>query len=343
MPDNFNSEPFFKFPVLVGDIGGTHARFAILVDAHAEPREFPVINTADYASIDEAIQSTVLNHTSLQPRSAVLAVAGPVDGDEIELTNCPWVVRPKQLIATMTFEDVTILNDFEAQALAAVSLDSQYLEQIGGRSGEIKATRVVLGPGTGLGVAGLLRAHRSWIPVPGEGGHIDLGPRTKRDYEIFPHVETIEGRVAAEQILCGRGLCNLYKAICTADTMKPVLNTPADITAAALEESNAQAIEALDLFAAYLGRIAGDLALIFMAHGGVYLSGGISQKIVSILKKGTFRANFEDKAPHSHIMRDIPVHIVTHQLAALNGLSAFARSPARFQVATEGRRWISAD
>lgn len=341
MPDNFDNEPFFKFPVLVGDIGGTHARFAILVDAHAEPRQYPVIDTADYASIDEAIQNTVLNHTSLQPRSAVLAVAGPVDGDEIELTNCAWVVRPKQLIANMNFEDITILNDFEAQALAAVSLDSEYLEQIGGKSDEIKATRVVLGPGTGLGVAGLLRAQRAWIPVPGEGGHIDIGPRSKRDYEIFPHIETIEGRVAAEQILCGRGLCNLYKAICTTDNIKPTLNTPEDITTAALHESNEQAVETLDLFSAYLGRIAGDIALIFMAHGGVYLSGGISQKITAILKKGIFRSNFEDKAPHSHIMRDIPVHVVTHQLAALNGLSAYARSPSRFQVATEGRRWIS--
>lgn len=343
MPNSFNNEPIFKFPVLVGDIGGTHARFAILVDAHAEPREYPIINTADYASIDEAIQNAVLNQTSLQPRSAILAVAGPVDGDEIELTNCPWIVRPKQLIETMTFEDVTILNDFEAQALAAVSLEAEHLEQIGGTKEEIKATRVVLGPGTGLGVAGLLRAHHAWIPVPGEGGHIDLGPRTKRDYEIFPHIETIEGRVAAEQILCGRGLCNLYKAICSADDIKPLFKTPAEITTAALDESNPQAVETLELFSAYLGRVAGDMALIFMAHGGVYLSGGISQKIAAILKKGTFRKNFEDKAPHSHIMRDIPVQVITHQLAALNGLSAFACSPSRFQVTTEGRRWTSAD
>ncbi|MGU3575918.1 glucokinase [Brucellaceae bacterium C25G] len=343
MPDSFNSELFFKFPVLVGDIGGTHARFAVLVDAHSEPQEFPVVKTADYASIDHAIQNVVLDHTSLQPRSAVLAVAGPVGGDEIELTNCPWIVRPKQMIATMSFEDVMILNDFEAQALAAVALDSQHLDQIGGQSKDVNATRVVLGPGTGLGVAGLIYTAHTWIPVPGEGGHIDLGPRSKRDYEIFPHLETIEGRIAAEQILCGRGLCNLYKAICLTDTVEPVLTTPADITAAALNESNEQAIETVDLFSAYLGRVAGDLALIFMAQGGVYLSGGISQKIAKVLKKGLFRSNFEDKAPHAHIMRDIPVHIITHQLAALTGLSAFARNPGRFSVTTEGRRWVCAE
>src|SRR5690606_28532289 len=148
-----------KFPVLVGDIGGTNARFALLVDSYAEPKEFPVVQTSDYATIDEAIQSVVLDHTSIMPRSAILAVAGPVDSDEIDLANCNWIVRPRDMIANLGFKDVTVLNDFEAQALAVVSIDSEYLEQIGGKSEEIIATRVVLGPGTGLGVAGLLRTH----------------------------------------------------------------------------------------------------------------------------------------------------------------------------------------
>ncbi|WP_310011129.1 glucokinase [Brucella pseudogrignonensis] len=334
-----NADQSFKFPVLVGDIGGTNARFALLVDSHAEPKEFPVVQTADYATIDDAIEQTVLNHTSIRPRSAILAVAGPVDGDEIDLTNCDWVVRPKQLIANLGFEDVTVLNDFEAQALAVVSINKEYLHQIGGNDEEIVATRVVLGPGTGLGVAGLVRTSKAWVPVPGEGGHIDIGPRSARDYEVFPHIETIEGRVAAEQILCGRGLRNLYLAICAADKVTPVLDTPPDITAAGLDRSNAQAVETLELFVTYLGRIAGDLALVFKAHGGVYLSGGIPQRILSALQAGSFRAAFEDKAPHSHFMREIPVRVVVHPLAALSGLSAFARAPTRFEVATKGRRW----
>ncbi|MFS2327356.1 glucokinase [Brucella sp. H1_1004] len=334
-----NADQSFKFPVLVGDIGGTNARFALLVDSHAEPKEFPVVQTADYATIDDAIEQTVLNHTSIRPRSAILAVAGPVDGDEIDLTNCDWVVRPKQMIANLGFEDVTVLNDFEAQALAVVSIDKDYLHQIGGNDEEIVATRVVLGPGTGLGVAGLVRTSKAWVPVPGEGGHIDIGPRSARDYEVFPHIETIEGRVAAEQILCGRGLRNLYLAICAADKVTPVLDTPPEITAAGLNRSNAQAVETLELFVTYLGRIAGDLALVFKAHGGVYLSGGIPQRILSALQAGSFRAAFEDKAPHSHFMREIPVRVVVHPLAALSGLSAFARAPTRFEVATKGRRW----
>ncbi len=197
----------------------------------------------------------------------------------------------------------------------------------------------MLGPGTGLGVAGLVRTRHAWVPVPGEGGHIDIGPRTERDYQIFPHIERIEGRVTGEQILSGRGLRNLYLGICAADKITPTLETPVDITSAGLDGSNPQAAETLDLFATYLGRLAGDLALIFMAHGGVYLSGGIPVRILSALKAGSFRAAFEDKAPHKAIMRDIPVRVITYQLAALTGLSAFARTPSRFEVSTEGRRW----
>src|SRR5690606_19069037 len=99
--------------------------------------------------------------------------------------NCNWIVRPRDMIANLGFKDVTVLNDFEAQALAVVSIDNEYLEQIGGKSEEIITTRVVLGPGTGLGVAGLLRTHKAWVPVPGEGGHIDIGPRSARDYQVF--------------------------------------------------------------------------------------------------------------------------------------------------------------
>ena len=330
-----------KFPVLIGDIGGTNARFAILVDAYAEPKEFPTVKTADFATIDEAIQSTILDKTSILPLSAVLAVAGPVDGDEIDLTNCDWVVRPKQMFETLGLEEVLVLNDFEAQALAVVALGPEHMEQIGGGAPEQGSGRVVLGPGTGLGVAGLVHARGIWIPVPGEGGHVDMGPRSPRDFRIFPHIETIEGRISGEQMLCGRGLVNLYRAVATAEGRTPVLTTPAEITTAALDGSDETCIEALDIFVTCLGRLAGDLALVFMSRGGVFLTGGIAQKIVPALKDGRFRAAFDDKAPHSAILRQMPVYVITHPLAALAGLAAFARTPARFGVEIAGRHWTT--
>jgi glucokinase len=329
----------FPFPILIGDIGGTNARFSLLTDTHAAPREFPIVQTANYPTIDEAIQRVVLDHTSLPPRSAILAIAGPINGDEIPLTNCPWVVRPNDMLANLGFEDVTVVNDFEAQALAVASLSEEHQVQIG-RGEELSGhSKVVLGPGTGLGVAGLVHALNAWIPVPGEGGHVDLGPRTDRDLEIFPHIEHIEGRVSAEQILCGRGLAGLYKAICTADGIEPMYTDPAEVSTKGLSGDNTQAAEAVSLFATYLGRVAGDMACIFMARGGVYLAGGIPQKILAALKRPEFRAAFEDKAPHSALMATIPTYVMTHPLAALAGLSTYARSPSRFGVATEGRRW----
>jgi glucokinase len=213
------------------------------------------------------------------------------------------------------------------------------MEKIGPGEPEPGAGRVVLGPGTGLGVAGLIHALGRWIPVPGEGGHMDIGPRSPRDFEVFPHIEKLEGRISGEQILCGRGLVNTYRAVAKADGKAPVLTLPAEITAAALEGRDALAEEALSIFVTCLGRTAGDLALVFKSKGGVFLTGGIAQKIVPALKKGNFREAFEDKAPHRELMRSMPVYVITHPLAALAGLAAYARNPSLFGIETGDRRW----
>ncbi|MDX0600778.1 glucokinase [Sinorhizobium medicae] len=333
------SDQSFPFPILIGDIGGTNARFALLTDAYGEPRQLEPIRTGDFATIEEAMQKSILDKTSVQPRSAILAVAGPIKGDEIPLTNAHWVIRPKDMLASLGLEDVLIINDFEAQALAIAAPADQDVVQIGGGAVRSFNSRVVLGPGTGLGVAGLVYAQHSWIPVPGEGGHVDLGPRTERDFEIWPFLEPIEGRMAGEQILCGRGIMNLYRAVCAANGEAAVLADQAAVTTSALSGADAAAVETVSLFATYLGRVAGDMALIFMARGGVFLAGGISQKILPALMKPEFRAAFEDKAPHSALMRTIPTFAVIHPMAALSGLAAFARTPRDFGVAMEGRRW----
>ncbi len=338
MPKSLENEQL-TFPILIGDIGGTNARFSILIDAYAEPKQFPNVHTADFATIDEAIQVTVLDKTSVQPRSAILAIAGPINDDEIPLTNCDWVVRPKAMISDLGFSDVLVVNDFEAQALAIASLADQYREPIGEQGDASLASRVVLGPGTGLGVAGLVHAQHMWFPVPGEGGHVDVGPRSERDYEIFPHLTPIEGRISAEQLLSGRGILNIYGAVCAASGIEPVYKDPAEVTTNALSGADPAAVETISLFVTYLGRVAGDMALIFMARGGVFLAGGISQKIIPALKRPEFRQAFEDKAPHSHLMKTIPTFVVTHPLAALSGLATYARTPGSFGLATEGRRW----
>jgi glucokinase len=338
MTKSGDNQARLAFPILIGDIGGTNARFAVVADAAAEPLVLPIVRTADFATIDEAIAATV-HGAGLRPRSAVLAIAGPVEGDDIPLTNCHWVVRPKQMAAGLGLADIVVLNDFEAQALAVVALGEDRMEKIGGGAPEAGAARVVLGPGTGLGVAGLIHFDGRWLPVPGEGGHMDIGPRSPRDFEVFPHIEPLEGRISGEQILSGRGLVNVYRAVAAASGVPPRFESPADVTGAALAAMDPIAEEALALFVTCLGRTAGDLALVFMSKGGVFLTGGISQKIVPALKTGAFRAAFEDKAPHSALMRQMPVYVVVHPLAALSGLAAYAQTPERFGVSTRGRRW----
>ncbi|MFI0846046.1 glucokinase [Mesorhizobium sp. IMUNJ 23232] len=332
-------EESLRFPILIGDVGGTNARFAIVESPDREAGEPRIVRTADFETIDDAIAGSILRDAPVRPNSAVIAVAGPVDGDAIALTNCPWVVRPKGMFASLGLSDVVVLNDFEAQALAVIALGEEHMEKIGGGAPEEGAARVVLGPGTGLGVAGLIHSRGRWIPVPGEGGHMDIGPRTPRDFEIFPHIERLEGRVSGEQILCGRGLVNAYRAVAAADGKSPRFTTPAEITAAALQRTDEIADETLAFFVTCLGRTAGDLALVFKSQGGVFLTGGIAQKIVPALREKNFRAAFEDKAPHSQMMAGMPVYVITHPLAALNGLAAYARNPDQFGVETRGRRW----
>lgn len=329
----------FPFPVLLGDIGGTNARFSVLDHAGAAPQHLPIVQTADFASIDDAIARVVLGDAGLRPRSTILAIAGPVEGDEIPLTNCPWVVRPRAMLSGLGQSVVVVLNDFEAQALAVLALGREHMEEIIPGERHDHASRVVLGPGTGLGVAGLVHAFGGWVPVPGEGGHIDVGPRTPREYEIFPHIEPIEGRISGEQILSGRGIVRLYNAVATAGGDTPRFTTPADITAAGLAAIDPVATEALELFVTYLGRVAGDLALVFMSRGGVYLTGGIAQKILPALRHPRFREAFENKGPHGELMRDMPVFAITHPLAAIYGLAAYAADPLRFGIETQGRRW----
>jgi glucokinase len=269
----------------------------------------------------------------------VFAVAGPIGEEQTRLTNCPWVVVPKRLMEAFDLEHIILFNDFEALALALPGLGKDDVVPVGGLLPPADGTKVVIGPGTGLGAAGLVHAAHVWVPVPGEGGHIDLAPVTDRDRAIWPHIERRGDRVTGEMLVSGSGMLRLYRAICAADGVAPAWTTPAEVTSAA-ESGEPTATETLDLFAVHLGRIAGNLALAFLARGGVYLAGGIAPRIAGVLARGGFRAAFEDKYPHEDLMKGMATAIVTHDRPALAGLVDFARTPTRFGVHLEGRHWI---
>ena len=330
------------FPVLIGDIGGTNARFQIIESANATPVVFEPVRTADFETLEDAIAQSVLAQTTIQPHCALLAAAGPITENGLDLTNCHWNIVPDQLLALAPIEQLVLMNDFEAQALALPCLTSSDGANLGGGEPDTQGsyTKAVLGPGTGLGVGILVRAGGKWVPVAGEGGHVDLGPRTPREARIWAHLEAIDGRISAEQAICGDGLVNLYQACCKTDEVGATLKSAAEISIAAMADDNEQAVEALSLFCTTLGRVAGDLALTSMARGGVYLGGGIAQKILPFLERSEFRSNFEDKAPHGTLMSKVATIVVTHELPALLGLAAFANDPDRYLLDLGHRHWL---
>lgn len=334
----FSPEPI-AYPVLLADVGGTNVRFALLSDVHAEPRVLPPALTSDYPDIVTAIEEVVLAHTSLLPRTAVLAVAAPVRGDEVRLTNAAWVIRPNELMNALSFRDVVVINDFEALALALNSLDSSNLDAIGGGTPDPTGAKVVLGPGTGLGVAGLVRASNMWVPLPGEGGHVALGPEQPDEFRLWTAMEPEHGRISAEAVLSGRGIVRLYRAVAASAGVEPRFSDPGDVTAAALSGEDDAARRTLEIYCRILGRLAGDLALIFMATGGVYVGGGIAPRLLPLLRMSEFRRAFEAKAPHQPLLAQIPTWVITAGQPALIGLAAFARMPGRFAVSLTGRRW----
>jgi glucokinase len=328
-----------RFPVLIGDIGGTNARFALVADRDAPIERIPDIQTVDYPTIDEAIERGVFSRTALRPKSAILALAGPITGDRVSLTNCDWIFEPRKLIPRFGLSTMILLNDFEALSLCLPGLGPSDVDPIGGGRALPERPRVVVGPGTGLGAAALIHARGAWIPVPGEGGHIDLGPVTPRDFALWPHLEKSFGRFSAETLLCGPGLMRIYHGVAGLEGRAAPFTTPAEVTTAGLAGSDPTSVEALDFFVTHLGRLAGNLAVVFVATGGVYLAGGISAKIAPALKQGGFREAFIAKDPHRHIMEGMLTAIITRPDPALAGIADFARRPETYGVELAGKLW----
>lgn len=335
------SDPLF--PVLLADIGGTNARFRVLDDAEAKVRVFDTVAVERFSTIEDAIFETVLKAFGVIPKRAIIAAAGPIRADGMDFTNSHWVVKPKHFLSKTGIEVLTLINDFAAQALALPVLAHDDLAPIGGGAAKEERTKVVLGPGTGLGVGQLVHADGTWVPVAGEGGHVDLGPRNEGESAIWQNLERIGGRVSAEQVLSGRGLVNLYRAVCATDGTPPIFHDPSHITTAAVAArkrgAEDHATQTVSLFCECLGRVAGDLALTAYAQGGVYLAGGIPARILPFLTDGRFRKAFEDKAPHTGLLQGIATMAITADLPALCGLAALARNPGAYSIDLARRSW----
>ncbi len=322
----------FAFPVLLGDIGGTNARFALLHEPGGTVELLPRALTAATPTPVEAIAAALQSSSGQPPRSAIIAVATRVDSPAIRLTNADWVIDAQAIGAAFGLERVVLVNDYTPVAASVVALSSarQELVPLGTERAPGDGARVVLGPGTGLGVAALIPVEQRLVIVATEAGHMEFGPMTEEETAFWPYLERLDGRVSAEVVLSGPGLLRLATALCRSRDAASPFAAPPDVFEAGREGRHPLAAEALRIFARFLGRFAGDLALTFEASGGVFIAGGIAPRMVDILTSGLFRDEFDRKAPHEAWARTVPAYVITHPEPALQGLAVLAAEPGRF-------------
>jgi glucokinase len=309
---------------LVADIGGTNARFALADLDTLELSEIRQVLCADHPSLEAALGDYVGRLPS-PPDQAAIAVAGPVTGAEVKLTNSAWSFAKRELCRLVGLKHVHVLNDFAALALSLPYLAGAELHQIGGVAPVEHAAKAVLGPGTGLGVAGLVWSGESWIAVPGEGGHMSLGAEDERQLALLARLRHGRAHLSAEHALSGPGLAELYQAVAASHGRRPAPLEPNDVLVLGLRGEDSIAVEALELFIAWLGRFAGDAALLLGARGGVYLGGGIAPKLIAKLSSGEFRKAFEDKGRMTAYLAPLPVFVILAEFAALKGAAASLR------------------
>ena len=320
--------------IAVADVGGTHARFAhaTIGDGRVTRLGEPVtLKTADYASFQTACEGFASISGQPLPDEMSMAFAGPVGADVLKLTNNPWVIRPAMMNSKLGIKRHLIINDFEAVAHAVAAFDATHLRHLCGPPKGLPEEGVVtiLGPGTGLGVAQLVRSKTGYQVLATEGGHIDFAPLDSLEDKILAHLRKSFRRVSVERLISGRGLVNIMEALAAIEGRSVPARDEKDLWAAAIEGSDSLAAAALDHFCLTLGAVAGDLALAQGAQGvgAVVIGGGLGFRLADHLPKSGFRNRFVAKGRFETLMEKTPVKLITHPQPGLFGAAAaFARS-----------------
>jgi glucokinase len=319
---------------LIGDIGATNARFALL-DAAGKIDAVRVFPCRDYAGLAEAVgvyleDAKQQSNAPPRPKAAAIAVAGPVIGDHVAFINHPWSFSQTALKSRLDLDRLLIVNDFAAVAAGAPHLAASDLQWIGGATTASvyvpKAMLGTLGPGTGLGVSGTLPFGGRWVALSGEGGHVSLAPVTEREDRVVEVLRRRFGRASAERALSGPGLVNLYSVLSEIHGATPKPYLPSQVTEAAINGSDVYCREALEMFADMLGTVASDLALTLGAKGGIYIAGGVVPRLGPAFPARRFRERFEQKGRLFPYLADVPSFIIRHPFPAFIGLSALLRN-----------------
>jgi glucokinase len=307
--------------LLIGDIGGTNARFALATPDRPGFHSVLELQCEDFATADDAISHYLSATKAASPDAVCLAAAGPIIDERVKVTNNHWDISAVETRADFDVENVRLLNDFTAIAYSIPLLTEAEVRSIGRHDHDwlpkANFNVAILGPGTGLGVAGLCRRDDFLLPITGEGGHVGFAPETEQQLEILKVLRGQFDRVSAERLIAGSGLENIYLALKTIRRESGPTLTAAEIFAA--RSPGNLAAEAVDVFFELLGQVAGDVALTLGAVDGVYIAGGIAKRYPDILEDSRFRSAFEGKGRRRAMMERIPTRLITYDQPGLLG------------------------
>lgn len=308
---------------LVADIGGTNARFALMSEDGKLLGETGYFRCADYAAPEDAAAEFLRRAGNLRPSVAAFALAAPVNANDISspvsITNNSWVFTRERINAALGLAHLLLINDFEALALALPALTPEQYQLFAGPAlAQVRAPKAVIGPGTGLGVAGLVPVGLGWVAVPGEGGHATLAAADDFEANVLRVARGEFGHVSAERLLSGIGMPTLYQAVAQVLGERRETLAPEQIVKLA-QDNDAVAAKTIHLFCAMLGGFAGSVALTFGARGGVYIAGGIVPKLGGLFDAALFRERFEAKGRFREYLAAIPTPLLVAPDIALTG------------------------
>lgn len=319
--------------LLIGDIGGTNARFALAGHDRVGFENALTLRCADFPSSIAAIRHFLDEVAAPDPEAICLAAAGPVINDTIKVTNNHWTLSADEMRGDLGVDRIKLLNDFEAVAWSIPYIEEQFLEAVGQASqkglphGDFSVA--IVGPGTGLGTGGLIKRGGQFVPVVGEGGHIGFAPKSKVQIEVLEILRDKFERICIERLLSGSGIENIYWALHALRGETRTELSDAEIFKAAEAGSDPVAADATQLFFEILGQVAGDIALVLGAQDGVYLAGGIVKRYPEMLHISGFRNAFESKGRHRPMMEHVPTKLITYNEPGLLGAAHCALDLSR--------------
>lgn len=327
----------FDSPRLIADIGGTYARFA-LETSRGKFANISSFLCADYSDFFSAVTAYLKTIAPIHVEHAAVAIANPVDGDLVSMTNYHWQFSIEQMRVQLGFDTLVIVNDFTALAMAVPQLGAGDMRKIGGGDSSKQSVIGLLGSGSGLGVSGLIPAGDGWISLGSEGGHTSFSPRNEREIAVLRFAWKTFDHVSFERLLSGPGLELIYLALADyagVGVAGRALSAP-EITQQGLDKTDQVCVDTLDVFCSLLGTAAANLAVTLGALGGIYIGGGIVPRLGAYFDESPFRARFEEKGRFSAYVAAIPTYVITAEHATFIGASAILEAQLRTIKATPG-------